>query len=366
MKKVAIAIRTLQGGTGASAIILNQIKYFSQQNYIVDVYSYKFNTDLIKKHGGNPIKININIFAFTDYQKRKSFANKFELIVKQQDYNLIIGHGDVFYQDILFMHNTIHLANKLVPYSNNKKIFSVGKIHDEIFAHGIYKICIANSYLMQKEFINRYKISTNNIKVIYPALDLNRFNLTVKNKTRDISRHEHGIKETDIVIGLISSGDFQKRGVDIFLQAINKLSNYYSNLKFVLVGKEKNINLYFDHLNINSKQNLVYYSNYDLIENLFFMLDIFILPSYLEEFGLVVSEAIASGVVSIVGSNVGANEKLTKYREHIILNEITVDEVINKLTFFIDNPNKIKEIANFYIENYKPISWNEYFDQTII
>ena len=125
MKKVAIGVRTLKGKTGASAIILETASYLVQKGYQVDIYVNKFNQELINSYNLNAIKI--NVFGFGDYSKRKAFAKKFHKLTQKQNYDLIVGHGDIFYQDILFLHNTVFLANKLIPNEGTKKLTVLGK-----------------------------------------------------------------------------------------------------------------------------------------------------------------------------------------------------------------------------------------------
>jgi UDP-glucose:(heptosyl)LPS alpha-1,3-glucosyltransferase len=220
--KAAIGVRTLKGGTGASAIVLNTASYLHHIGYEVDVYANKLNENLIKNYGLNPIKI--NTFGFGDYGKRKSFANKFEKVIKSKKYDIVIGHGDVFTQDILFLHNVVHLAHQLIPNESDKKIKTVGKIHDEIFKRGNFKHVVANSMMMKQEIISRYNIEENKIKVIYPGSDFSKFSVKQRKKQRDFLRQKYGISKDEILIGLITSGNFQKRGVEVFLKACNILS----------------------------------------------------------------------------------------------------------------------------------------------
>ena len=362
MKKIAIGVRTLKGKTGASAIILETASYLVQKGYQVDIYVNKLNQKLIDSYNLNAIKI--NVFGFGDYSKRKAFAKKFHKLTQKQNYDLIIGHGDIFYQDILFLHNTVFLANKLIPNEGTKKINSVGKIHDFIFQQGSFKKVIANSNLMKNELINRYNLDENKIQVIYPAIDLKRFNIQNRNLRRDQLKQQFNINKNDIVIGLVTSGNFKKRGVEIFLKACDVLNEKIENVKFILVGKEKNINNYFKKLNSNLIENLIYIPSYEKIEEIFYLLDFFVLPAYFEEFGLVANEAIASGAIPILSKNIGATEKIKSFREYLILEDLNDDEVVEKILFLLNNPNIFQKIASTLFKEVENYSWQEYSKKT--
>ncbi|SFV70325.1 glycosyltransferase [hydrothermal vent metagenome] len=358
MKKVAIGVRTLKGGTGASAIVLQTAKYFKEQGYNVDIYANKLNKELIRSYGLNPIKI--TLFGFSDYGKRLSFATKFDKIVKKMHYDLVIGHGDILHQDILFLHNVVFLANQLIVDENSKKIDTVGRFHNKIFSEGSFKHIVANSNLMKNELIHRYKIDENKIIVVYPGSDLSKFNIDAKIQERDNIRKKYNIGKNTIVVGLITSGNFRKRGVKLFLKACNLLDKDKKDIKFLLVGKEKHIDDYLNILNKDTKEKLLYFPSYKNIEELFYMLDFFVLPAFIEEFGLVVNEAIACGVVPIIGPNVGAGEKISNFREYMILEDTNENEIVQKIEYLLENQELVEKIIRSNFEVIKNSDWIEY------
>ena len=81
---------------------------------------------------------------------------------------LVIGHGDILNQDILYIHNCVHLAYELVERKSLPEDHEVGSIHTSILTKGSYKVLICNSEMMKNDLVKRFKIDPEKAVVIYP------------------------------------------------------------------------------------------------------------------------------------------------------------------------------------------------------
>jgi UDP-glucose:(heptosyl)LPS alpha-1,3-glucosyltransferase len=140
-------------------------------------------------------------------------------------------------------------------------------------------------------------------------VDESQFKVLSK-QIRDHKRAELGIGADEFLVGLITSGNFKKRGVDRFFKAINLLPKEIAdNCHFVFVGKDKlpdEFQSILDQGPYKDRVRLLPLINN--VEEYFNALDIFVLPARIEEFGRVVAEAMACGAPVITTSWVGASE----------------------------------------------------------
>ena len=110
MKKVLIANRNLKRkSSGIPRIVHHQISIFNDLGYKVYVLCEKINRKEIKTSGGIGFKVFL-LPLLNSFQKRLFFNWQVRLIEKWLNPDLVIGHGDIFSQNILFIHNCVHLA----------------------------------------------------------------------------------------------------------------------------------------------------------------------------------------------------------------------------------------------------------------
>jgi lipopolysaccharide biosynthesis glycosyltransferase len=90
--------------------------------------------------------------------------------------------------------------------------------------------------------------------------------------------------------------------------------------------------------------------------------DLFVFPSYLDSWAMVVLEAMASGTPVIVTENTGAKDAVTKGGGKIIPVD-DIEALKSAISYYYANRNKIKEdgiIANRVAQNY---TWDSYYEQ---
>src|SRR5699024_1290317 len=116
------------------------------------------------------------------------------------------------------MHNCTHLMHQLMYGAELDPNGSVTEIHDRIFAKQAFELCIANSRFMCDELIKRYGVPAQRMRVVYPGYRPQQFNMVDRERYRKPVRKELGAQES-VLIGLVTSGNFDIRGLDILLEA---------------------------------------------------------------------------------------------------------------------------------------------------
>lgn len=312
-KKVLISILQLhKTAAGAMRNTFEQIRYFKSRGYEVHVICDLMNKGSVRAAGAIPHQT--LKWPGTGTIRRKFYDWQAQLWIKWHKPDLVVGHGDLSNQDVLCLHNSVHLAHELIHGTPLPETAEMWPIHTPQLRDKRFKHLIANSHLMKNDLVKRFGIAENLITVVYPAYDDHKFT-PVAVLERNQIRSNYGVSENEKIVGLITSGNFKKRGVDIFFEALQLLpGDIKKNTKFWVVGKDK---LPATPAGIQIEQKPVVTD----VENYYRALDLFVLPARVEEFGRVQLEAMACGCPILSTDKVGASELLTgEARENILTN----------------------------------------------
>jgi UDP-glucose:(heptosyl)LPS alpha-1,3-glucosyltransferase len=309
MKTILISKQSLEKTySGACRSVHEEIKYFRSIGCEVHTVSENANVADIEKSGGISHKSK-RFFWQKKFKRRIQFSNETLKFAKKLKVDMLIGHGDVQHPDVHFIHNCVHLACEKIHGKPLPKDDEMYLIHTPIFQNHQFKHIVANSNLAKNELMKRFSIPEEDISVIYPAIDENQFK-RLSDGARAKIRSGLGIQEDEYLVGLVTSGNFKKRGMDRFFEAINLLPKEIAEkTHFVFVGKDK-LTPEFQKILDNSpyKHRVRLLPIIDNVEEYFNALDIFVLPARIEEFGRVVAEAMACGAPVITTKWVGASE----------------------------------------------------------
>ena len=331
-KKVLISRKDIFDTTsGAQNKALQEVQTFHSLGYEPYAIAERISKDLVEQFNGKSVKT--FRWPISGYQRRKFYAKNVERWVRKNKPDLVIGHGDIFEQDVCFIHNCVHLAHQKIHNKPLKPDHQVAMIHDKILTDQKFKILVCNSMLMKNELCQRYSIPDDKAYVIHPEYNQKKFNITHKDLWRAQMRQQLGFSESDTIIGLITSGNFKKRNVELLIKAAKN----FPDKKFIIVGKNKDDRYQKLCHEYGVSDRVSFLPSILEVEKYYAMIDIFVLPALIEEFGRSVLEAMAMELPVIVSSTVGASELIIASSPEMILQELTQDELVNKINKCIQN-----------------------------
>jgi glycosyltransferase involved in cell wall biosynthesis len=223
---------------------------------------------------------------------------------------VLVDHGlSLRSAELVFVHNLATEATRHMP-SSTEAVAQAAQ-HEREFFGSLREsaVVVANSKRVAAALHEQFGIARERLIVLYPGFDSRRFSVQRAAELRAAARSSLGIGEGVPLVGLVTSGDFAKRGLDLFLDCAARIAGTRSDARFLVVGSKRLPDEARAHALVRA--GVVHYRPKSRRpEPWFAALDLFLYPARFEEFGMVVSEAQAMGVPVLTSRRVGASECL--------------------------------------------------------
>lgn len=210
---------------------------------------------------------------------------------------------------------------------------------------------IAISHAIKKELITEFSIPENQITTIYHGVDTEEFCPFMENplghETRLRLRKELGVGENDYILLHVGALN-ERKGVDIAIKTLGYLHrNGITNVHYVAIGSGDRALLNTLAESEGVKKYVHFLSHSKNVRDYYWSADFFFFPTVYEPFGLVVLEAMASGLSCIISSTAGASELITHKTNGLLIKNI-FDPVTmgDQLTALIKDTDLQKKISS--------------------
>jgi len=310
MKKAGIFtehFNSIGGGTVHSFKLIEFLKPY----YDIDVYLT----------GVPQTKIWMNIFLGLDTKGLNFHRFKPEGISKKYDLFLNISHWRII-------------------EINAKKKFAVVFFPQYFFPNYDYKF-LANSEYTKKNIIDRWQISKDRVKVLYPPIMTKEFEPSLKktNSIIHVSRIAYPRPEAD-------------KGHRQMIEAFKKIHDKGYEWTFHIVGQVHDKNYYLELKNLAKNYPIFFHIgiSFNKLKKLYSEAKIYWhltgitmpnIPSAQEHFGMAIVEAMAAGCVPVCLNTGGVKEIITDKVNGFLIENTT--QLINRTLRLIENKNRIFE-----------------------
>lgn len=254
----------------------------------------------------------------------------------------------------LMMHkfDVIHVQSpylSFIPWLQHKKFVSTLHVNDLVpcfyYKNASHLIAISKETKEYAKHVFGYKDSE--ITIINHGVSMS-FARRLNQDQKTVEKNRLGLPLNKIIIGLVGSIE-KRKGHDLLLESLAALPrDLQDKFHIVLVGSSKDGKTNEWLLKLIEKTNMsehVTHFEYQNPEVFYKLMDIFVLPSRLEGFGLVVVEAMLSGCCCVRSNVEGAYEQI----DDGISGYIFENENVNQLTSILHNllihPDLRKKVA---------------------
>ena len=362
--KICFLFNKLSSRDGWGSYAVNLIGNLSKQgincSVLLSVQSQQNELSSIEKHKVLPplfvnrwIKIYILIKNF--FKIRKLIQEADIVHVLAEPYSLIA-------------YWTCHKRPILITLHGTYAVDALNKwylkgLYSRIYKKAVYLICVSQ---FTKEEVLKKINSLKNIIVINNGVDYKKFQMY--NLFKHLSDNKN----------IISVGALMPRkGYHVSILAVVEVKKKYSNLKYYIIGNQKNKE-YFDQLkNLikknNLEENVIFLENVsekDLIKfyyqsDLFLLTPIYIEGSKFEGFGLVYLEANACGKPAIGTYDCGAEDAIVDRFNGLLVPQNNIEKTSQAILRILDNSILAEELGQNALKQAQKMNWSNIIKQYI-
>ena len=219
----------------------------------------------------------------------------------------------------------------------------------------------ANSKQTQRDLVHFYGCDPAKIAVIYNGVDADRF--TPDNaRFRAEVRARYGIAEDALVVLFV--GEYRRKGLATVIEALGRLRNPRLHLLAVGRGDAAQYQALAAHAGIGGSSTFAPPAR--SIEQVFGASDIFAFPTYYEPFGMVITEAMASGLPVITSRRAGASELIEDGVSGLLLDQPEdAVELAAKITLLAGDRTRREDMGRQGRPAASCVTWDDVADDTL-
>ncbi|MFA5948635.1 MAG: glycosyltransferase family 4 protein, partial [Candidatus Gracilibacteria bacterium] len=223
-----------------------------------------------------------------------------------------------------------------------------------IFFEKVAAYCSDMIFSVNREDINtaiKEKIcGPEKIKYSSEGIDIKRFD-PKRFSVQDIMRkkNEIGIDLNSKVIGIVGRLVIEKGYADIF-EAFKIISKKFPGSTLMIIGqeekeKEDSFNLEYFVKKFQINKNVIFLGERTDVDELYALMDVFVLPSHREGLGLVILEASAMEKPVVATDIRGCREAVDNGKAGILVPAKKPTKLSDAIIFLLENPEKAKQMG---------------------
>ena len=261
------------------------------------------------------------------------YNREFMKILKSGKYQIIHAHSDAMNYRILRLAKECNVPVRIAHSHNVQHILSgISRLKTPYYEYSRKRIVdYASVCFACSEDAGRWLYGNHHFEIIPNAIDIDKFLFHAEK--RKMLREKYGISQNVIVLGHVGRFDVQKN--QIFLVRLLKKLSEDGNKKFrlLMVGdgwKRKDI---VKKVHDYKLEELVMFTGeVDNTQDYYNMMDIFLMPSLFEGYGMALEEAEVNGLPCIASKYIPREVNILDHIEYVQLDlSIWYKKVINYL-----------------------------------
>lgn len=227
--------------------------------------------------------------------------------------------------------------------------------------HKIKKMCLAKSNQMIAISLDNYRHLSeygedvkNRLNLISNGIEVDKFLDNHDKASLPARTYPFGtggsVQKGDLVITCIAELH-KRKGQKYLLQAFRKLQAEFPTIHLMIVGTgpaEKELKEKYGDI-----PNVHFLGWREDIPQILKASDIFVLPSLREAFGLVILEAMASGVIAVATDNGGTTDIIEHGKSGYLIPPANSERLVEIIRTILTNPNQKRDIEKTALERVK-------------
>ncbi|MGH2077621.1 glycosyltransferase [Aerococcus urinaeequi] len=293
-------------------------------------YKYLINK-MISKINTNIIKLSMQKLLIESYFPNKEIL-LYENFFKENPQDIIIGIGPKFSAKV----SLLNLESKKIGWLHNtyKRYFEIPKkwlwnqedIYKKLF-NKLDELVVLSDF--DKEEYDKY-FDINSIRIYNPL----SFMSEEKSKLN---------QNTLLFVGRIL---YETKGINLLLKIMSQIVKVKPNIILNIVGDGPDRNRMIDDIkSLKLENNILYHGGTSNVEDHYLNNSILLLPSTIEGFGLVVTEAMEYGLPVISFETEGPSEIIEDSVSGYLIPKFNIELFSEKILYLLSNPTRLKEMG---------------------
>ena len=248
------------------------------------------------------------------------FAKDVERHVRRTPYDLVVGLGNTWTQDVIRLGGGCHATylERAHPHSSRRfgrwlggispKHRLILAIEARALAPGAFRCALVNSELVRRDLIERYQVDPEKIRLIRNGVDIERFHPRHRENAGRELRERLGLAGEGPVVLFLGS-NYGRKGLDLLLEAFPAFLREFPRAKLLVVGADAGISRWKRRArDLGVDPAVTFLGKRNDPEACYAAADLYALPTRYDSFAFTVLEALASGLPVIVSDAAGAAE----------------------------------------------------------
>lgn len=295
-----------------------------------------------------------------------SFALMARMQVPWKDYDITHSYGNVVGCDVITAQSChragMDAAQRYMPGSAGKSgNFGIADrirltLEHENYSRRKYKRIIAASSSVKRELMQYYNVPDDDITVIANGVDIVEFSPDQREKHGAEMRERLRIPPGSVV-AIFVAHEFARKGLDALVRALALLRD--ENIVLVVCGDDRSTPYEQFARASGVGDQIRFAGGQEKMSSYYAAADMFVFPTLYEPFGLVITEAMASGLPVIVSNSAGVAQDIIENRKDGILlsdpgSEVEIARKIRELAI---DPFLRKQIGRRAREKAQGYTW---------
>jgi UDP-glucose:(heptosyl)LPS alpha-1,3-glucosyltransferase len=222
---------------------------------------------------------------------------------------------------------------------------------------------VAISRLMEKEVVEYHRVAPSKVACIYNGIEITEFSIDNKIKYRNEVRRGLGIADNAFVV-IFPAHEFRRKGLEEVIKAAAKLGR--KDIVILVVGRDDPAPFVAIAEKSGIKKNVIYAGMVSDIQKYYAASDAMVFPTDYEPFGLVILEAMATGLPVITSRQAGAAELMIDGRNGLLLDDPrNIDDIAEKIKTLYEDRTYCENLGGEARKTAEKYSWDVITGETL-
>ncbi len=347
---------------GAESVVFEMAERIARMDpFRVHVLAHRW------KAGGAPIEFHkIPVIRFPRPLQPLSFAYFADRWIRRHPHVLIHSHERILQMDLFTFHGIPHRT--WIRNVRKKPLglfdWATAEMESRGMGHPRLKYVLAVSSLVKTALLRSYPFPESRVCVLHPGISLKRFAALNRDACRGEVRKRHGLKPSDTVL-LFVGMNFDIKRLDLVMEGMAEALKHKPDVPWKLLVAGKGNPRSFEALakRLGILERVVFSGPVTPVEPYYLAADLFVMPSWMDTFGMAVLEAMAAGLPVVITPTVGAGDLVETGRHGFILSESPTPEALGAVLRKLADPRLREVMGKNARKKAAALSWENVVDR---